>query len=241
MDKKALAATNRRIVVWRSIGQVPVSRMIKGIPSTTLRANPRDRTIKQWTSSLMARTSLTQLAVTQSRTMTDMRFDPMRSAGDQAAGASRVVDSVQPQGLASTGASSGESVPTTSTTAGRSSESTVSVVQRPLTRAASTRASSAATKSRALLAQGSKQSSPHVPLLELPPRPRETPRPSPSRRKEHGFTIGRGRSPSIEPDYDEDDDAWMASIVEESKEFLSDIQRDQLEGSAVGRSIGLEC
>ena len=78
--------------------------------------------------------------------------DPLRSAGDQAAGASRVVDSVHPLRLASTGASSGESVPTTSTTAGRSSESAVSVVQRPLTRAVSTRASSAATKSRALLA-----------------------------------------------------------------------------------------
>ena len=73
-------------------------------------------------------------------------LDLLRSAGDQAAGASRVVDSVHPQGLASTGASSGESVPVTSTTAGRSSESTVSVVQRPLTRAASARASSAATK-----------------------------------------------------------------------------------------------
>jgi len=69
--------------------------------------------------------------------------DPLRPAGDQAAGASGVVDSLHPLRLASTGASSGESVPTTSTTAGRSSESAVSVVQRPLTRAASTRASSA--------------------------------------------------------------------------------------------------
>jgi len=33
----------------------------------------------------------------------------------------------------------------------------------------------------------------------------------------------RGRTPSIEPDYDEDDGAWMDSIVEESKEFLADI------------------
>ena len=109
----------------------------------------------------------------------------------------------------------------------------------------STRASSAATKSRALPAQGSKRLSPHIPLLQLPPPPRETPRPSPSRRKEHGFTIGRGRprSPSIEPDYDEDDDAWWASIVEESKECVTDIpamtsnetnQRVALSGEASG-------
>ena len=43
-------------------------------------------------------------------------------------------------------------------------------------------------------------SEPHVPLLQLPPPPRETVRPSPSKRKEQGFTIGRGRSPSIEPE-----------------------------------------
>ena len=95
-------------------------------------------------------------------------LDLLRSAGDQAAGASRVVDSAHPLGLASTGASSGESVPTASTTAGRSSESTVSVSQRPLTRA-----SAAATRSRALPAQGSRRSSPHVPLLQIPPPPRE--------------------------------------------------------------------
>ena len=83
-------------------------------------------------------------------------LDPLRTAGDQAAGASRAVDSVHQQGQASTGASSAERVPTTSTTAGRSSESAVSVVQRPLTQAVSTRASSAATKSRALPVQGSK-------------------------------------------------------------------------------------
>ena len=72
-------------------------------------------------------------------------------------------------------------------------------------------------------------------------------RPSPSRRKEHGFTIGRGRSPSIEPDYDEDDDAWMDSIVEESKEFLADIpavtsnetnQGADLSGEASGSNAG---
>ena len=123
---------------------------------------------------------------------------------------------------------------------------TVSVSQRPLTRAASTRASAAATKSRALPAQGSMRFSPRVPLLQLPPPPREPPRLPPSRRKEYGFSIGRGRprSPTIEPDYDEDDE-WWKNIVEE-KGICSycpcdDIQRDHPEGSAVGRSIGLEC
>ena len=67
--------------------------------------------------------------------------------------------------------------------------------------------------------------------------------------QEHGFTIGRGRprSPSIEPDYDEDDDAWMASIVEESKVSLFDIsavtsketnQRVALSGEASGSNAG---
>ena len=65
-------------------------------------------------------------------------LDPLRTAGDQAAGASRAVDSVYQQGQASTGASSGERVPTTSTTGGSSSECAVSVVQRPLTRAVGT-------------------------------------------------------------------------------------------------------
>ena len=147
------------------------------------------------------------------------------------------------QGQASTGVSSGERAPTTSTTVGGSSESAVSVVQRPL----STRASSAATKSRALLAQGSKRSSPRVPLLQLPPPPREIVRPSPSRRKEHGFTIGRGRSPSIESDYDEDDGAWWDSIVEESKESLAAFpavtsnennQGVELSGEASGSNAG---
>ena len=45
-------------------------------------------------------------------------LDPLTTAGDQAAGASRAVDAVHQQGQASTGASSGERVPTTSTTAG---------------------------------------------------------------------------------------------------------------------------
>ena len=35
--------------------------------------------------------------------------------------------------------------------------------------------------------------------------------------------VGGGRTPSIEPDYDEDDGAWMDSIVEESKESVADI------------------
>ena len=66
----------------------------------------------------------------------------------------------------------------------------------------------------------------------------------PSRGKEHGFTIGRGRprSPSIEPDYDEDD-AWWDSLAEESKESLPIIpvmtsnetnQRVALSGEALG-------
>ena len=125
-------------------------------------------------------------------------------------------------------------------------ESAASVVQRPLTRTVSTRASSAATRSKALLAQGSKRSSPHVPLLQLPPPSRQTVRPSPSKRKEHGFTIGRGQSPSIEPDYDEDD-AWWDSIAEESKKSLSAIpamtsnetnQRVELFSEASGSNAG---
>ena len=111
----------------------------------------------------------------------------------------------------------------------------------------STRASSAATKSRALLAQGSKRSSPHVPLLQLPSPPREASRLPPSRRKKHGFTIGRGRprSPSIEPDYDEDD-AWWDTLAEDSKESLSAIpvmtsnetnQRVALSGEASGSNV----
>ena len=149
---------------------MPASRMIKGIPLTTMRANPLDRTMKQCTSSLMVRTSPTQLAVTQSR----HALDPLTTADNQAAGATRTVDSVHQQGQASTGASSGERFPTTSTTAEGSSESAASVVQRPLTRAVNTRTSSAATKSRALEAQRSKRSSPRVPLLLLPPPPKET-------------------------------------------------------------------
>ena len=55
-------------------------------------------------------------------------------------------------------------------------------------------------------------------------RPRESPRLPPSRRKEYGFSIGRGqpRSPSIEPDYDEDDE-WWNNIAEESKESVPTI------------------
>ena len=59
--------------------------------------------------------------------------------------------------------------------------------------------------------------------------------------------MGSGRSHSIEPDYDEDDDAWMDSIVEESKEFLADIpavtsnetnQGADLSGEASGSNAG---
>ena len=137
---------------------------------------------------------------------------PAMAKDDQDAGSSRAVDSDYQSVLhkfTASAACTGEKVPTTSPAARRSSESAVSVVQRPLPQTVRTRTSSAATnKSRALLAQGSTRSSPRVPLLQLPPPPKETVRPSPSRRKEHGFTIGRGRSPSIEPDYDEDDGAW---------------------------------
>ena len=88
---------------------------------------------------------------------------------------------------------------------------------------------SAATNKRDLSAQGRRRSSPLAPLLELPAPPRAKARPSPVRRKEHGFTVGRRQSgrvgeisddPESEPDYDEQDielDAWMSSVVVESK------------------------
>jgi hypothetical protein len=64
-------------------------------------------------------------------------------------------------------------------------------------------------------------------------------RPSPARRKEHGFTVGRRQSgrvgaisidPESEPDYDEQDieqDAWMASVVMESK--VTDIPAETIQ------------
>ena len=144
------------------------------------------------------------------------------AADDQDARASRAVDSVHQLGQTSTRASAGERVATTSATAGRSAESAASAVQRPLPRAVRTRASSAATKNRGFPTQGRSQSSPRVPLLKLPAPTKETVRPSPSRRQEHGFAICEGRSaarantrsdpatsaaitidPGSEPDYDE--------------------------------------
>ncbi len=158
--------------------------------------------------------------------------DPPMAKDDQHAGSSRAVDSVNQsvQRETSTGvASTGERDPTTSTAAGRSYESAVSVAQRPLPQTVRTRASSAATNKRDLSAQGRRRSSPLAHLLELPAPPRAKARPSPARRKEHGFTVGRRQSgrvgeipsdPESEPDYDEQDtelDGWMASAVMESK------------------------
>ena len=97
---------------------------------------------------------------------------------DHDAGSSRAVASDNQSVLhksSARAASTGEKVPTTSPAAERSSESAVSVVQRPLRQTVSTRASSAATnKSRALSAQGTTRSSPRVTLLQLsPPRKRQ--------------------------------------------------------------------
>ena len=48
-------------------------------------------------------------------------------------------------------------------------------------------------------------------------------------RKEYGFTYNRGqRSPSIEPDYDEDD-AWWDALAEEAKESLRDIPTETIQ------------
>ena len=106
---------------------------------------------------------------------------------DQDAGSSRAVDSDNQSVLhksSARAASTSEKVPTTSPAAERSSESAVSVVQRPLPQTVRTQASSAATnKSRALLAQGNTRSYPRLPLIQLPPHPKETVRPSPSRRR----------------------------------------------------------
>ena len=114
---------------------------------------------------------------------------------DHDAGSSRAVASDNQSVLhksSARAASTGEKVPTTSPAAERSSESAVSVVQRPLRQTVSTRASSAATnKSRALLAQGTTRSSPQVPLLQLPPPPKEAVRPAPAMRVEHGFIYSR--------------------------------------------------
>ena len=144
----------------------------------------------------------------------------------------RMITTPDPRELSHRITSTGEKVPTTSPAAERSSESAVSVVQRPLPQTVRTRASSAATnKSRALLAQGNTRS-PRLPLLQLPPPPKETARSSPSRRKEDGFTIGGERSAgrttagehpatstanTIPPRSDSEDDGadeWIASIVE---------------------------
>ena len=141
-DKKAFAATNRRIVVWLSIGHP-----VPDIQRRRRSSRSDDEAMDQQSDGEDESNSVGSHSESDND---GHALDPLRSAGDQAAGASRAVDSVYQQGQASTGASSGERVPTTSTTAGRSSESAVSVVQRPLTRAVSTRASSAATKSRAL-------------------------------------------------------------------------------------------
>ena len=136
---------------------------------------------------------------------------------DQDAGSSRAVDSVNQsvQRETSTGvASTGGKVPTTSSAAGRSYESAVSVAQRPLPQTVRTRASSAATNKRDLSAQGRRRSSPLAPLLELSAPPRAKARPAPARRKEYGFSIGRRQSgrvgeissdPDSEPDPDEQD------------------------------------
>ena len=133
----------------------------------------------------------------------------------------------------------GQKVPTTSPAAGGSSESAVSVVPRPLPQTVRTRASSAATNKRDLSAQGRRRPSPLAPLLALPAPPRAKSRPSPSRRKEHGFTVGRRHSgrvgaieidPESETDYDEEDieqDAWLASVVMESK--VTDIPAETIQ------------
>ena len=47
-------------------------------------------------------------------------------------------------------------------------------------------------------------------------------------RMEHGFIYSRRqRSPSIEPDY-EDDDAWWDRLAEEAKESLRDVQTETI-------------
>ena len=117
-------------------------------------------------------------------------------------------------------------------------------MQRPLPQTVRTRASSAATnKSRALLAQGNTRSSPRLPLLQLSPPPKETVRPAPAMRLEHGFLYSRRqRSPSIEPDYDEDD-AWWDALAEGAKESLRDIPTETIQviestDSVPGSSVG---
>ena len=94
---------------------------------------------------------------------------------DHDAGSSRAVASDNQSVLhksSARAASTGEKVPTTSPATERSSESAVSVVQRPLPQTVRTRASSAATNKRDLSAQGRRRSSPLAPLLELPAPPR---------------------------------------------------------------------
>ena len=146
---------------------------------------------------------------------------------DHDAGSSRAVASDNQSVLhksSARAASTGEKVPTTSPAAERSSESAVSVVQRPLPQTVRTRAFSTATNKINLSAQGRMRSSPRAPLLVLPAPPKEKARPSPVRRKEYGLTVGRGQSagetntcsdpaastaiatdPGGEPGYDEQD------------------------------------